>query len=109
MADWRGVPAETLAHTRVAEYDPGTPLGWHRDVPNVARIFGVSLGDEATLRFWPFPYAPGMQFQVGQHDGRQRVLEMAALRGADTIAAVVDYFSGFASVRMIKRPRRRWG
>ncbi len=64
VADWRGVPAETLVHALVAEYAPGTPLGWHRDVPNFERIFGISLGGEATLKFRPFPYVPDMQRQV---------------------------------------------
>ena len=39
----------------VAEYAPGTPLGWHRDVPEHEDVFGVSLGSTATLRFRPYP------------------------------------------------------
>src|SRR6218665_1442267 len=43
---------------------PGTPLGWHRDVPDFERIVGVSLGGRATLRFRPYPYEPGLQRKV---------------------------------------------
>jgi len=50
-----GIPPESLAHTLVAEYAPGTPLGWHRDVPDFEDVFGVSLGSEAVLRFRPYP------------------------------------------------------
>ena len=39
----------------VAEYAPGTPLGWHRDVPEHEEVFGVSLGSMAVLRFRPWP------------------------------------------------------
>lgn len=55
VADWLGIPAEELVHTLVAEYAPGTPLGWHRDVPDFETIVGVSLGNEAVLRFRPYP------------------------------------------------------
>ena len=64
VAAWQGVPPETLVHALVAEYAPGTPLGWHRDVPNFERIYGVSLGSEATLRFRPYPYQPELPRQV---------------------------------------------
>lgn len=55
VAAWADVPAESLVHTLVAAYTPGTPLGWHRDVPEFEQIFGVSLGGPATLRFRPYP------------------------------------------------------
>ena len=54
VANWLGVPAETLVHALVAEYSPGTPLGWNRDVPDFETIAGVSLGGHAALRFRPF-------------------------------------------------------
>jgi len=55
VADWLGVPSRSLAHVLVSEYAPGTPLGWHRDVPEFETIAGVSLGHEAVLRFRPYP------------------------------------------------------
>ncbi len=55
VAAWAGVKPEELVHALVAEYSPGTPLGWHRDVPNFENIFGVSLGSAAVLRFRPYP------------------------------------------------------
>lgn len=55
VAAWAGVAPAALAHTLVAEYAPGTPLGWHRDVPDFEDVFGVSLGSEAVLRFRPYP------------------------------------------------------
>jgi alkylated DNA repair dioxygenase AlkB len=55
VAHWAGIAPEALHHVLVAEYAPGTPLGWHRDVPDHEAVFGVSLGSTAVLRFRPFP------------------------------------------------------
>jgi len=55
VAHWAGIAPEALHHVLVAEYAPGTPLGWHRDVPEHEDVYGVSLGAAATLRFRPYP------------------------------------------------------
>ena len=55
VARWAGIEPEALHHVLVAEYAPGTPLGWHRDVPDHEDVFGVSLGSTAVLRFRPYP------------------------------------------------------
>lgn len=54
-AAWLGVEPEAFSNVLVAEYRPGTPLGWHRDVPDFEAIVGVSLGGIARMRFrrWP--------------------------------------------------------
>jgi alkylated DNA repair dioxygenase AlkB len=57
VARWVGLPAEAFAHGLVSEYRPGTPLGWHRDVPDFEVIVGVSLGSVARMRLRP--YRPG--------------------------------------------------
>jgi alkylated DNA repair dioxygenase AlkB len=54
-AQLAGVDEEALGHALVAEYRPGTQLGWHRDVPQFERVVGVSLGGVATMRFRPYP------------------------------------------------------
>jgi alkylated DNA repair dioxygenase AlkB len=58
VARWMGADPRDLVHALVAEYAPGTPLGWHRDVPDFEAIAGVSLGGHATLKFRPYPDAP---------------------------------------------------
>lgn len=55
VAKWLRVEPEALAQVLVAEYSPGTPLGWHRDVPDFEMIAGVSLGNDGVLRFRPYP------------------------------------------------------
>jgi alkylated DNA repair dioxygenase AlkB len=55
VATWAGVPSSTLSNGLVAEYRPGTALGWHRDVPNFEFVVGVSLGTPTRMRFRPYP------------------------------------------------------
>jgi alkylated DNA repair dioxygenase AlkB len=57
VAEWVGIPADNLVHGLVSEYRPGTPLGWHRDVPDFEAIVGVSLGGVARMKLRP--YKPG--------------------------------------------------
>lgn len=52
------IPAERFQHALVTEYRPGTPLGWHRDVPEFELIAGVSLAGRCRMRFRPYPPKP---------------------------------------------------
>ncbi|MDX3905791.1 MAG: alpha-ketoglutarate-dependent dioxygenase AlkB [Pigmentiphaga sp.] len=55
VAHWLGVPPQALVHVLVAEYAPGAPLGWHRDVPDFQDVVGISLGSDIVIRFRPYP------------------------------------------------------
>jgi alkylated DNA repair dioxygenase AlkB len=55
VAAWAGLAPEAFTQVLVAEYRPGTPLGWHRDVPDFEDVVGVSLLGEGVLRFRPYP------------------------------------------------------
>jgi len=79
VAGWAGVAAAELVHTLVAEYAPGTPLGWHRDVPDFEDVFGVSLGATAVLRFRPYPPDTPRRADVRRLDVPPR--SVYALRG----------------------------
>jgi alkylated DNA repair dioxygenase AlkB len=54
-AAWLGIAPDAFTHVLVAEYREGTPLGWHRDVPDFEDVVGVSLLSEAVMRFRPYP------------------------------------------------------
>lgn len=69
VSDWLGIDEATLVHALVAEYAPGTPLGWHRDVPHFETVAGVSPAGPAELRFSPFPLTP---------EGNRRALRVRA-------------------------------
>ncbi|MED5620978.1 alpha-ketoglutarate-dependent dioxygenase AlkB [Ideonella sp. BN130291] len=58
VAGWIGIPPEQFSSALVAEYRPGTPLGWHRDVPDHELVVGVSLAGPALMRFRPYPPQP---------------------------------------------------
>ena len=79
VARWAGVAPESLVHTLVAEYAPGTPLGWHRDVPDFEDVFGVSLGTTAVLRFRPYPPADPKRADIARLRAAPR--SIYALRG----------------------------
>jgi alkylated DNA repair dioxygenase AlkB len=57
-AAWVGVRAEDFVQALIAEYQPGTPLGWHRDVPDYEVVTGISLAGAARIRFRPYPWKP---------------------------------------------------
>ena len=54
-ASWVGLPAEDFASALIAEYRPGTTLGWHRDVPDHEVVVGVSLGSACRMRMRRYP------------------------------------------------------
>jgi alkylated DNA repair dioxygenase AlkB len=58
VARWCSVDAESFVHALIAEYRPGTPLGWHRDVPEFELVAGVSLKGRCRIRFRPHPWTP---------------------------------------------------
>jgi len=55
IAAWAAIPANDFGYALVAEYRPGTQLGWHRDVPHFEVVAGVSLASTATMKFRHFP------------------------------------------------------
>jgi alkylated DNA repair dioxygenase AlkB len=54
-AAWVGEAPEALSSALVAEYRPGVPLGWHRDVPDFETVVGISLAGTARIRFRRYP------------------------------------------------------
>ena len=54
-AEWLGEAPEALVSALVAEYRPGVPLGWHRDVPDFENVVGISLAGTVRMRFRRYP------------------------------------------------------
>ena len=54
-AAWAAIPGTRIEHAMIAEYPPGAPLGWHRDVPEFEEVIGISLLGHARMRFRPWP------------------------------------------------------
>ena len=59
VAAWMDMAPEDFTHMLLSEYRPGTPLGWHRDVPDFEDIVGVSLRSSAVMQLRPYPPASG--------------------------------------------------
>lgn len=51
----RAALPESFGDALVTEYQPGTSLGWHRDVPQFAIVVGISLASACRMRFRPYP------------------------------------------------------
>jgi alkylated DNA repair dioxygenase AlkB len=59
LAAWAELDPTGLTDALVAEYAPGTPLGWHRDAPDFEHVVGVSLASACRMRFRPWPADDG--------------------------------------------------
>ena len=59
VAALAGIAEAEFGYAMVAEYSPGTQLGWHRDVPQFEMIAGLSLASAARMRFREFPPRKG--------------------------------------------------
>lgn len=63
-AQLAGVAEGSFPHALINEYRPGTPLGWHRDVPEFELVVGVSLAGACRMRFRPYPPKKGAKIFV---------------------------------------------
>ena len=61
VAHLAGIPAQDFVQGLVTEYRPGTPIGWHRDVPSFGVVAGISLASPCRMRFRPYP--PGADWK----------------------------------------------
>jgi alkylated DNA repair dioxygenase AlkB len=52
-AKWLDVPVGRIVEALVTEYQPGTPIGWHRDRDVFESIIGVSLGGWCDMQLRP--------------------------------------------------------
>jgi alkylated DNA repair dioxygenase AlkB len=64
LAAWLSLEPQDFTHALVAEYRPGTQLGWHRDVPDFEAVAGVSLGGRARMRLRRYPPRRGERASI---------------------------------------------
>ena len=50
-AEFADMSPQSIVQATVAEYSPGTPIGWHRDVPQFEIVIGISLLSVCRMRF----------------------------------------------------------
>jgi alkylated DNA repair dioxygenase AlkB len=112
VARWGELDPAELVHALVAEYAPGTPLGWHRDVPDFEEVLGVSLGAPAVLRFRPYPPVDPKREDVVRLRVRPRsiyLLQGAARWGWQHSVAPVDALRWSITFRTSRKARRQAG
>ena len=54
IARWAGMDPAAFAMALVNEYQPGAPIGWHRDAPQYDIVGGVSLLSACRMKFRPY-------------------------------------------------------
>lgn len=92
-ASFAELPADALEQVLVAEYSPGTPIGWHRDKPMFGDVVGVSLLSACTFRFrrragdfwerWSFAAEPRSAYLLrgpAREEWEHSIPEVEALR-----------------------------
>lgn len=80
VAAWLGAAPDAFTQVLVAEYREGTPLGWHRDVPDFEDVVGVSLLSDCVMRFRPYPPQSPRKADILKIDVQPRSIYL--LRGA---------------------------
>ena len=45
------IEPNNLVQTSIIEYSTGSPIGWHRDIPQFGVVVGISLGAACRMRF----------------------------------------------------------
>lgn len=63
-AEWINADDSMLVQALVSEYQPGTPLGWHRDVPDYETVIAISLLSACRIRFRRYPWDPAQKADV---------------------------------------------
>lgn len=63
-AAWIGVQPTAVIQALIAEYRPGAPLGWHRDVPDYEIIVGISLATATRIKFRRYPWNPARKADI---------------------------------------------
>ena len=114
-AQWAGVAPEDFVQALIAEYAPGTPLGWHRDVPDFELIVGISLGG---TRAHPLPavsvetgttqrgFRARARAALGVRPARRGALGLAAQHSADEGAALLGHVPHRAPEPELRGARR---
>ena len=59
VAAWAGIGADAFAMALINEYQPGAPIGWHRDAPQYGIVAGISLGSACRMKFRPYQSPAG--------------------------------------------------
>ncbi|HET9296939.1 MAG TPA: alpha-ketoglutarate-dependent dioxygenase AlkB [Candidatus Binatia bacterium] len=45
------IDSNSLVQTSIIEYSTGSPIGWHRDIPQFGIVVGISLGAACRMKF----------------------------------------------------------
>jgi alkylated DNA repair dioxygenase AlkB len=61
-----GIDPKALVQASILEYSPGSPIGWHRDIPQFGVVVGISLAAPCRMRFRKYDRARSKQSARGE-------------------------------------------
>ncbi len=76
LAAWAGIVPGAFAMALVNQYEPGAPIGWHRDAPQYGIVAGISLLSACRMKLRPY-VKPGA---VQPSPGRRRATHELVLQ-----------------------------
>lgn len=74
IAAWTGVNPDAFAMALINEYQPGAPIGWHRDAPQYDIISGLSLLSACRMKFRAY-VSPGERPPAGERPTSAAILQ----------------------------------
>jgi alkylated DNA repair dioxygenase AlkB len=75
-ASWAEIDASAFVMALVNEYQPGAPIGWHRDAPQYDVVAGISLLSRCRMKFRPYIRAGARrESMVARRTTHEAVLE----------------------------------
>src|SRR3954462_15512190 len=66
LAAWAELDPERFAMALINEYQPGAPIGWHRDAPQYDVVAGVSLLSDCRMMLRPYVRPADQRSRPGQ-------------------------------------------
>src|SRR4051794_40279190 len=61
-----GIDPMALVQASILEYSPGSPIGWHRDIPQFGVVAGISLAAPCRMRFRKYDRAQSKKSTRGE-------------------------------------------
>jgi alkylated DNA repair dioxygenase AlkB len=74
VAQWASVEPNAFAMALINEYQPGSPIGWHRDAPQYGIVAGISLLSPCRMKFRPYRSSAATELQSGRRSATHEIV-----------------------------------
>jgi alkylated DNA repair dioxygenase AlkB len=102
-----GVEPDALSEALLTEYQPGAPIGWHRDAPGFGIVVGISLLSACRFRFRRGPERDSARVTITLQPGSAYVLSGPARSEWQHSIPEVDTLRYSITFRTLRTQRKR--